>query len=442
MLRPIRHVISTVKIAHNTPGIRYIQISSFNGSPPVNTHAEATCSQYTSGGLFSRGRSCTIGTTQPPECIAGSFFASGSAAASNICRLACANRDSSRSIGGIVNSPGRYTVRHSSTSTTPAHHERENETAARRSSRNVLPHFEMTQSQTRITADYNRTLAPPVRWLHAAARPFLDFTAPITTWAGAPSRRLWVPPLIWGALLAAILIPFDGAISQWAATAKLKLGGDVRRELELLQQYGDLATLLITATLIALLDPKNRRRLADLAAAALFTSIVVFALKMLVGRPRPEFNDPLYLLGPLGSYPIDAKVGVRHAWEFWSGISSKLWSMPSSHTAAAVALSVFLTALYPRLKPFTITMPIIVAACRVLFTSHYPSDVAAGAMIGLAATRPVVHGAWGLRIVKRLSGQTKTVTPSHRLTDSSPAAAAKNSAPSTKHRASPPPAAG
>ena len=246
-------------------------------------------------------------------------------------------------------------------------------------------------------------LAGPVRWAHVAAGYVREFLSPLTDWAGAPARRLWVPPLIWAGILAAALVPFDGAISGWAATAKLKLGGDLRRELEMLQQYGDLATLLLTAAIVALLDRAQRHRLWDLAVAAVFTSIVVTAMKMLVGRPRPEFGDPLYFLGPLGSYPIDAKVGVRHAWEFWAGISSKLWSMPSSHTSAAVVLSVFLCRLYPRIRPLAIAMPVLVGACRVLFTSHYPSDVAVGAMVGLAAARPAIEGLWGTRLVAMLN---------------------------------------
>jgi len=260
----------------------------------------------------------------------------------------------------------------------------------------------MTQSNTRIDADYNRTLAAPVRWLHRAAGPVREFLSPLTDWASAPSRRLWAPPLIWACVLAAALIPFDGPIGSRAAALKPRLGGDLRRELELLQQYGDLATLILAGVIIALLDRANRRYLWDLAVAAAFTSMVVVALKMLIGRPRPEFADPLYFIGPLGSYPIDAKVGIRHAWEFWAGISSKLWSMPSSHTAAAVVLSVFLTSLYPRIKPFAIAMPVVVGLCRVLFTAHYPSDVVVGAMVGLAAARPAIEHSWGCRLIGRL----------------------------------------
>lgn len=182
---------------------------------------------------------------------------------------------------------------------------------------------------------------------------------------------------------ALVLIPLDGLLSEAAVAWRERLGGDLRRFIETWQQFGDLSSMLFVALLVWLLDTPRRRALGRLALAAFLTFAVVQALKILIGRPRPRFHDPLTFLGPFGTYEINAEIGPRHAWEIASGISSDLWSMPSSHTAFAVVLGLFLAWLYPRLRPVTITLVVIVAFARVLLGAHYPSDVLMGAGVAL-----------------------------------------------------------
>ena len=189
-----------------------------------------------------------------------------------------------------------------------------------------------------------------------------------------------------------VLMPFDGAISHAAiAFRENTLGGDIRRELESLQQYGQGATTILVVWAIWLLDPHRRKRLLDWLVAVLIAAAVTMPMKMLIGRPRPKFDDPGFFLGPFGAYPLGPDTGVRHAWEFWTGISSDLWSMPSSHTVYAVVMSVFLATVYPRLRPLAITMAVLVAVSRVLFGAHYLSDVLVGAAVGLLVAVPVVR---------------------------------------------------
>lgn len=201
--------------------------------------------------------------------------------------------------------------------------------------------------------------------------------------------------LVWAGVLAGLglaCIPFDGPISH-AVTAFREniLGGDIRRELESLQQYGQGAVTLLVAWAIWLLDPPRRRRLLDWLLAVLIAAAVTLPMKMLIGRPRPKFDDPGYFCGPFGAYPLGHETGVRHAWEVWAGISSDLWSMPSSHTVYAVVMSVFLATVYPRLRPLAVLMAILVAVSRVLFGAHYPSDVLVGAAVGLAVAAVVMR---------------------------------------------------
>lgn len=217
-------------------------------------------------------------------------------------------------------------------------------------------------------------------------------------------RPAWRTPTILIAgmiLLGLAVIPFDGALSRAAVEFRQNsLGGDLRRELEAIQQYGQGATTLLVVWAIWLLDRRQRARLLDWGAAALVGMLAANAMKMLIGRPRPKFDDPGVFLGPFGVYPIDETVGVRHAWEVWTGISSDLWSMPSSHTVFAAVMSVALASLYPGLRPLAVVMAVLVGLGRVLFGAHYPSDVLIGGAVGLAIAWPAMHWAWGRRVFR------------------------------------------
>lgn len=191
-------------------------------------------------------------------------------------------------------------------------------------------------------------------------------------------------------VLSAAAFPFDGRSAELAAWLRERLGGDPKRELEFIGQFGALTSILIVAACVWLLDPGRRAELVRLALAMVAASLGCLVLKMLIGRPRPKFGDPGVLLGPWGAYPIDADVGVRHAWEVWADISSDLWSMPSSHTAAAVALSAVLARWYRPLTPLVVTLASLVACSRILFGAHYPSDVLMGAAVGWIAARAVL----------------------------------------------------
>lgn len=60
------------------------------------------------------------------------------------------------------------------------------------------------------------------------------------------------------------------------------------------------------------------------------------------------------------------------------------FSFPSGHTLHAVAFSVMLLSYFPLLAPIVLPFTILVALSRVVLGLHYPSDVIAGATIGVA----------------------------------------------------------
>lgn len=258
----------------------------------------------------------------------------------------------------------------------------------------------MLLRSVRIAIDYNRGLALPIRMGHGAWQFIAGVTGPIWAWSGRGRRSRWARPMLVALPIAVLLVPIDGVVS--SASRAIPMGGDVQRVLSWLQEYGGLASLVVVAVVIWLLDPANRRRLADLAVAVVASSAAVFAAKILIGRPRPAMADLFgtgSFLGPFGAAPVEG--AVRHAWDVFAPGVSNLQSMPSSHTAAAVVLSVFLCRLYPRLKPLAIAMPIVVGVCRVLFGAHYASDVAVGAGMGLAIGQVALIGCWGTRMLGR-----------------------------------------
>ncbi len=197
---------------------------------------------------------------------------------------------------------------------------------------------------------------------------------------------------------AAALLGLDGPIME--LVRPLKIGGDLRREMEAIQQYGQFSAIVLTAVLIWRLQPQRAWRLLDLGLAAGLTSLACQAVKRMAGRARPMFDDPWAFIGPLGTFdPGNGRDPVT----VWSS-SYDLASMPSSHAAAAVVFSLFLATLYPRLREFAIVMASIVGVSRVLFGAHYPSDVLAGAMLGLIVGGPIIRTSAGVRLLEKLLG--------------------------------------
>lgn len=86
-------------------------------------------------------------------------------------------------------------------------------------------------------------------------------------------------------------------------------------------------------------------------------------LKRLTSRPRPcaRNGEVVALTAPLDEF-----------------------SFPSGHTLHAVSFSMVAIAFFPLLAVVLVPFTLLVALSRVVLGLHYPSDVAAGALIGMA----------------------------------------------------------
>ena len=107
-------------------------------------------------------------------------------------------------------------------------------------------------------------------------------------------------------------------------------------------------------------------RLGFLFAAIALPGLVVTVVKRLIGRARPLVGgsaDPFLYL-PLG----------------WKVEYS---SLPSGHATDAFAAAMAIGALWPKMRPWMWTYAVIIAVSRVVLTAHFPSDVLAGAAVGV-----------------------------------------------------------
>ncbi len=97
------------------------------------------------------------------------------------------------------------------------------------------------------------------------------------------------------------------------------------------------------------------------------SGLTVQIIKHLVGRARPRITDTFFAVGPSLMRGYD--------------------SFPSGHTTLAFSLAYILSSYYGRLSVVFYFIAMLAGFDRVKDGSHFPSDVIAGAFLGIAVAK-------------------------------------------------------
>jgi len=107
-------------------------------------------------------------------------------------------------------------------------------------------------------------------------------------------------------------------------------------------------------------------RLQFLFFAVLVPVLTGDLLKWIVGRGRPFVG------------------GEANAFNFQHFVGSEAYaSFPSGHANTAIALAFAVSALWPRTRFVMLVYALIICATRLVLLAHHPSDVVAGALVGV-----------------------------------------------------------
>lgn len=108
----------------------------------------------------------------------------------------------------------------------------------------------------------------------------------------------------------------------------------------------------------------------DMAIAGVFAHVIYKLIKENTRRPRPYVQNQSIRLG---ASPIDQ------------------YSFPSGHTLHAVAFTSIAITHFPGLAILLVPLTVLIAISRIVLGLHYPTDVALGALIGLALANGVQY---------------------------------------------------
>ena len=201
------------------------------------------------------------------------------------------------------------------------------------------------------------------------------------------ARRLARHSLLLAAVLGALIIalmyvldareiglmPTRGTPSLWPVRILTEFGKDSYVLLAL-------GTMLLAVAVVSAALPGSSRaqllsfgmRLQFLFLAVLTPLLAGEALKWAVGRGRPFVG------------------GAANAFNFAPFAGTEAFaSFPSAHAVTAFALAFAVSAVWPRARLAMIVYAFLIAATRLVLLSHHPSDVVAGALIGVVGAMSV-----------------------------------------------------
>ncbi len=169
------------------------------------------------------------------------------------------------------------------------------------------------------------------------------------------------------------LMPPRGTASLWPARILTDFAKD---------EYV-LTALLLALLIVALVVPRSRENLRSrwlglgtqfeyLFLAVLIPVLASEVIKWVVGRGRPFVG------------------GKANAFNFvpFNGTEAH-FSLPSAHSITAFALAFAVSAVWPRTRVVMFAYAIVILLTRLVLLAHHPSDVVAGAVIGVVGAMAV-----------------------------------------------------
>jgi membrane-associated phospholipid phosphatase len=169
------------------------------------------------------------------------------------------------------------------------------------------------------------------------------------------------------------LMPPRGTPALWPARILTDFGKDI-------YVLGALGGLLIAVAVVAPARHGIQRslllglgtRLQFLFFAVLVSVLAGELIKWIVGRGRPFVG------------------GQANAFNFSHFAGTEAYaSFPSGHATTAFALAFAVAAIWPRARIAIIAYALVIAATRLVLLAHHPSDVVAGALVGITGAMVV-----------------------------------------------------
>lgn len=195
----------------------------------------------------------------------------------------------------------------------------------------------------------------------------------------AARHALWLSA---GLGVAIIVLMF--AIDAWEIAQMPKRGTPSLWWLRIVTDFGKdeyvLAVLGAMLIVIAIVAPALRgvrrsmlfglgTRLQFIFFAVAVSNLVTEVLKYCIGRGRPF---------------VGGEGNVFHFLHFAG--SPAYYSFPSGHATTAFALAMAVSAVWPQARVAMAIYALIIATSRLVLLAHHPSDVVAGAMVGIVGT--------------------------------------------------------
>ena len=158
-------------------------------------------------------------------------------------------------------------------------------------------------------------------------------------------------------LTAFDLFAFNWCLRSPKASEMARLSRQVSR-------LGDGAFYLLIGVLLALFEPQTGTAFLVVGLAAYAIELPVYlVLKNTIKRDRP-----------CDALPFEAYI-----------VPSDKFSFPSGHSAAAFVFATLIAHFYPAFALIGYTLALMIGVSRILLGVHYPTDIAAGALLGISS---------------------------------------------------------